>query len=145
LLLALPGPQTQRVVKVRVEDGHVDLGGQLETSEQVAQAAQVVKTIHGVRGLTVNLIAQDAVQTQVEAMIAPVAREQQVGPGSVRVQCEHGIVYLEGAVPTKAARAALERTALAAPGVRVVVNNLAVGDEPPPSRANGTGPLVRNR
>jgi len=145
LLLVLPGPQTKRLVKLRVEDGAVDLGGQLETSEQVTLAAQAVKSIPGVRGLTVDLIARDAMQTQVEALLTPVLREQAVATGGVRVQCEHGIVYLEGGVPTRSARSALERAALAAPGVRVVVNNLAVGDEPPPSSANGTGPLVRNR
>lgn len=137
-------PQARRAVKVRVEDGHVSLGGAVETVEVVTSARQAVAGVRGVRGYTNDLIALEALGQRVEVALARLIAQGRLLDTRVRVLAEHAIVYLEGSAPSVAVRAALERTAISVPGVRVVVNDIAVDGEPP-SRSTGTGPLVRNR
>lgn len=141
---ALADPRARRAVKVRVDDGHVNLSGVLDTIEQVHYAERAVAGIAGVRGYTVDLVAEETVAAAVEARIAPLAVAKANGHGGVRVLSEHGIVHLEGSVVSAASRNEIERAAITVAGVRAVVNNLRVQGEPP-GRGPGTGPLVRNR
>jgi osmotically-inducible protein OsmY len=141
----LPDPRAQRDVKVRVEDGHVTLSGVVDTSEQLEGARRAAAAISGVRGLTVDLVLDETIAQRVEAALTQMITERQIEGARVRTFSEHGIVYLEGRVPTGAAHVALERAAVGVPGVRVVVNNLSIGDEPPPARAAESGPLTLNR
>lgn len=140
----LPDPRARRDVKLRVEDGHVTLTGVVD-GEVRERALNAAGRVLGVRGITDDLVVAEALADQV---LAAVAREEKKKPelagAQVRAFAEHGIVYLEGRVPTAATRWALEDVALGVTGVRVVVNNLIAEGESP-SRASETGPLTRNR
>lgn len=142
---ALPDPKARRDVKVRVEDGHVTLTGVVDAAEVRDRALAAAGQVLGVRGITDDLVVAEALA---DLVLAAIAREQGKKPElagpPVRAFAEHGIVYLDGRVPTPAARWALEQVAIGVPGVRVVVNNL-IADGESPSRASETGPLTRNR
>jgi BON domain len=141
---ALPDPRARREVKMRVEDGHVTLAGSVDGAELLDRARRMASAVVGVRGLTVDLVVQEALASQVEASVGRALAERAIQGARVRAYTEHGIVYLEGRVTAPELRDALEGAALAVPGVLVVVNNLSVEGEPP-SRASETGPLTRNR
>lgn len=139
----LADPRARRNVKAHVDDGHVWLAGEVDTTDQVVFVNRAIEHVHGVRELTSDLISQEDLAQSVEMRLRAAAN----GSGSfndVTTLTEHGIVYLEGSVPTSQARAEVERITLGVAGARVVVNNLSVGGEPP-ERNPGTGPLVRNR
>lgn len=142
LAAVLADPRARRGVKVHLDDGHVLLAGEVDTTVQARLAEQAVAAIPGVRGLTVDLVAQETLAAGVEARIAALGVLN--GHHHIQVLTEHGIVYLEGTVSTASARTQVEQAALGAAGVKVVVNNLQVEGQPP-DRASGTGPLVRNR
>ncbi|HEY7983901.1 MAG TPA: BON domain-containing protein [Ktedonobacterales bacterium] len=139
----LTDPRARRNVKTHVDDGHVWLAGEVDTRDQVAFVTRAIGHMPGVRAITSDLISQEDLAQAVEARLRAAAN----GSGSfngVTTLTEHGIVYLEGNVPTPQARAEVERITLGVAGARVVVNNLRVDGEPP-QRNPGTGPLVRNR
>jgi osmotically-inducible protein OsmY len=139
----LADPRARRTVKAHVDDGHVWVTGEVDTSDQAEFVRSAVARIRGARWVTSDLVSQEDLAQAVEARIRAAAN----GAGSfgeVSTLTEHGIVYLEGSVPTQAARAEVERIALGVAGARVVVNNLRVAGDPP-ERNPGTGPLVRNR
>jgi osmotically-inducible protein OsmY len=139
----LADPRARRNVKTHVDDGHVWLAGEVDTSDQVAFVIGALAPIRGVRAVTSDLVSQEDLAQTVEARLRAAAN----GSGTfndVSTLTEHGIVYLEGSVPHQQARAEVERIALSVAGARVVVNNLRVEGEPP-ERNPGTGPLVRNR
>lgn len=137
-------PRTRRSIKIRVEDAHVNLGGVVDTPEVKQYAEVLASRVVGVRGVTSDIIIGESLATLVEAALAPLLEKLSDHGAQVRVFTEHGIVFLEGAVPDAGARGALERAAVGVAGVLVVVNNLlAPGD--PPSWARDTGPLTRNK
>lgn len=140
----LADPRARRAVKVLVEDGEVMLAGEVDTAEQAHLAEWAVTHVPGVREVTMDLVAQEELAAEVEARIAALGLPGQNGHAPVHVLSEHGIVYLDGTVPTAKHREQVEAVALAAAGARVVVNNVRVAGEPP-DRAQGTGPLTRNR
>ncbi len=139
----LADPRARRNVKVQVTDGEVMLAGEVDTFEQVRQSEWAARAVRGVRMVTNDVVVQEALAYAVEERIAT-----EIGLASevsdIRVLSEHGIVHLEGSVPSARVRLDVERAALSAAGVKVVVNHLRVAGEPP-DRNPGTGPLVRNR
>lgn len=141
---ALPDPRTRRSVKVRVEDGHVFLGGLVDTPEVKRLAETVASNAPGIRGITSDIVIAESLAVDVEAGIERALASLKSTGARVRTFTEHGIVYLEGVVPDAETRNALERVAVGVPGVRVVVNNLLAPGEAP-SRARDTGPLTRNK
>jgi BON domain-containing protein/PRC-barrel domain protein len=144
IALALHDPRTRRDIKARVEDGHVTLAGTVDAAEQRTGAVRAAEGIAGVRGMTVDIVIQEALADLVEHAVEDEIGHRGYTGAHFRAFTEHGIVYLEGTVPSDNARNGLERSALGVTGVRVVVNNLRVDGEPP-DHANGTGPLTRNR
>jgi osmotically-inducible protein OsmY len=139
----LADPRARRNVKTHVDDGHVWVMGEVDTSDQVAFVNRAIAHILGARAVTSDLVSQEDLAQTVEARLRASAN----GTGTfndVTTLTEHGIVYLEGSVPSQHARAEVERITLSVAGARVVVNNLRVEGEPP-ERSSGTGPLVRNR
>lgn len=142
--LVLPDPRARRDIKVRVEDGHVTLSGMVDAVEQRTAAVRAAQGIAGVRGMTVDIVIQEELADLVEHAVTDEISHRGYTGAHFRAFTEHGIVYLEGTVPSGSARAGLERSALGVTGVRVVVNNLRVDGEPP-DRASDTGPLTRNR
>lgn len=144
LAAVLAEPRARRTLKVRVQDGFVTLGGEVDTLDQVRYAEHTVMRVQGVRGITLDLVAQEALAAAVEARLAAHSIASGDGPRRIQVLAEHGIVHLEGTVETQRSRSDAERVALTVAGVKVVVNNLRVEGESP-ERAGDTGPLVRNR
>jgi osmotically-inducible protein OsmY len=140
----LADPRARRQVKARVDDGQVTLAGEVDTIDQARLAERAVATVPGVRAIVEDLVAQESLASVVEARIAALGQAVMNGHGPIQVYSEHGIVYLEGSVPSAQARQDAEQAALAAAGTKVVVNNLRISGEPP-ERGPGTGPLVRNR
>lgn len=140
----LADPRARRAVKIHVEDGSVMLSGEVDTVEQAHLAEWAVTNVAGVREVTLDVVAQEELAALVERRIDALGLARQNGHGPVHVLSEHGIVYLEGMVPTAREREQIEAAALGAAGARVVVNNVRVAGEPP-DRAQGTGPLTRNR
>jgi osmotically-inducible protein OsmY len=139
----LADPRARRNVKVHVDDGHVWVTGEVDTSDQAEFVNRAIARIRGARWVTSDLVSQEDLAQAVETRLRAAAN----GASSfsdVSTLTEHGIVYLEGSVPTYEARAEVERITLGVAGARVVVNNLRVKGEPP-ERNPGTGPLVRNR
>jgi osmotically-inducible protein OsmY len=141
---AVPDPRTRRAIKVRVEDGHVHLGGIVDAAEPRERACAIARAVPGVRGVTSDVLVEEALGGQVETALARELGRPDYAGADVRTFTEHGIVYLEGRAPSAAARQALERVAVGVAGVRVVVNNLLVPGESP-ERARDTGPLTRNK
>jgi osmotically-inducible protein OsmY len=140
----LTSPRARRGVKVRVDDGHVTLAGEVDTVEQAQLAERAAARVAGIRALRVDLAAQEALAAAVEERIASLVTSASNGHGPVRALAEHGIVYLEGSVTSEQAREEMERIALGVAGARVIVNNVHVNGVLP-LRGLGTGPLVRNR
>ena len=140
----LADPRARRNVKVRVEDGQVTLAGEVDTIDQARLAERVVMSVPGVRMLIQDVVAQETLASIIEERIAALGSAVMNGHGPIQVFSEHGIVYLEGSVPTVAARREVEQTALAVAGAKVVVNNLLVNGTAL-DRGPGTGPLVRNK
>jgi osmotically-inducible protein OsmY len=140
---ALPDPRTRRAVKLRVEDGQVALGGEVDTPEQRDAALRAATAVSGVRGVVNDLVIAESVAGAVEAALKREISSRSL-IAAVQAYFEHGIVYLEGHVRDARDRDALEQTAVGVAGVRVVVNDLVVEGEFP-SRASDTGPLTRNR
>jgi osmotically-inducible protein OsmY len=143
IALALADPRARRNVKTHVDDGHVWVAGEVDTSDQVAFVNVALAHIRGVRAVTSDLASQEDLAQAVETRLRAAANGSGAFNG-VTTLTEHGIVYLEGSVPTHQDRAEVERITLSVAGARVVVNNLRVEGEPP-ERNSGTGPLVRNR
>jgi osmotically-inducible protein OsmY len=140
----LADPRARRQVKVRVDDGQVTLGGEVDTVDQARLAERSVMAVPGVRAIVLDLVAQETLAAIVEERIAALGAAIMNGHGPIAVFSEHGIVYLEGSVPTTQARQQVEQVALAAAGAKVVVNNLRINGDVP-ERGPGTGPLVRNK
>jgi osmotically-inducible protein OsmY len=126
LRAALPNLNARRGVKFFVQEGAIHLGGLVETEEEVAQAQEAVARVAGMRGMTVDLVSIESLAERVERQLAITLAAQGVSDADVHVLAEHGIVYLEGAVPTREASAALERAARSVAGVRVALNHLTV-------------------
>jgi osmotically-inducible protein OsmY len=122
---ALPNPNARRGVKFFVQEGALHLGGLVETEEEVAQARAALDRIAGLRGVTSDLVSMESLAERVERQLAVTLAAQSAEDADVHVLTEHGIVYLEGTAPTQETSAALERTARAVAGARVVLNHLA--------------------
>jgi osmotically-inducible protein OsmY len=121
---ALPNPTARRGIKFFVQEGAIHLGGLVETEEEVAQARSALDHIAGLRGVTVDLVSMESLAERVERQLALTLAAQGVDGANVHVLAEHGIVYLEGATPTKEAGLALEQAARSVAGARVVLNHL---------------------
>lgn len=140
----LADPRARRAVKLHVDDGEVMLAGEVDTVEQAHLAEWAVTRVPGVRDVIVDLTAQEQLAHDVESRISGLGLPGQNGHVPVQVLSEHGIVYLEGTVPSAQWRGRVEAAALGVAGARVVVNNLRVSGDTP-ERGFGTGPLTRNR
>lgn len=144
LAARIPDPRARRDIKARVEDGHVSLTGYVDLDEEVEATRAALRAVEGIRDVTFDVRSLEALGSDVDAVLSEFIVQRGWTNVRVQVMAEHAIIFLEGCAPSAEARAEIERVVLGVPGVRLVANNLAVGGEPP-SRANGTGPLVRSR
>lgn len=128
----LPTPRARRTVRLWVEDGCAYLSGLLDMEEEVACARRAIQRVAGVRAVRDDLVSAETLAQRVEGSLLR-ALDELGEPyelvASLRVQAEHRIVYLTGVVPSIRVSSALERAARTVLGVRVVVNQLAIGPE----------------
>ena len=115
-------------VEVRVEKGWVTLNGEVDWQFQKEAAAQAVRTLIGVVGVS-NLIeikptvnADDVSQNITRAL----HRTWFYDPNTIKVSAQGGKIKLTGQVTTWSARDLAGATAWSAPGATFVENDIAV-------------------
>ena len=118
-------PYASEHIGVVVRDGWVTLEGSVEWNYQRERAAQVVRRVRGVKGVT-NLIELQPRVPPVEVkhkIEQAFRRSAELDANRITVETEGGVVTLRGTVRSWAERQEAERVAWATPGV-VRVNNL---------------------
>ena len=134
-------PRARRMVHARIEDGHVDLSGLLETDEQFDALFGAIKRTPGVRGVRSDIIVTEHVADFAARAIHELRTKGKLDDqDDIEVLSEHQIVYLSGVVGTPEKRDAAERAALGANGVRLVVNNLRTRTAEKTERADPASP-----
>ncbi|MEX6508419.1 BON domain-containing protein [Jiella sp. M17.18] len=115
-------------VQVKVESGWVTLTGQVEWQYQRTAAAEAVRDLEGVIGIT-NLIGvtPHATCADVKKRIEDaLKRNAEIEANAITVSVEDGTVKLEGHVHDWAERNAAERAAWSAPGVKDVTDHIRI-------------------
>jgi osmotically-inducible protein OsmY len=118
-------PYASEHIGVVVRDGWVTLEGSVEWNYQRERAAQVVRRVRGVKGVT-NLIELQPRVPPVEVkhkIEQAFRRSAELDANRITVETEGGVVTLRGTVRSWAERQEAERVAWTTPGV-VRVNNL---------------------
>lgn len=115
-------------VKVEVEKGWITLSGDVDWNYQRSAAAEDVRKLNGVIGVSNNINIKPHVQaSDVRAKIkAAFARNAEIEDGNIVVTTDGSKVTLSGTVETWTDRDLAETTAWSAPGVTQVDNRLAV-------------------
>ncbi len=116
-------------VTVEVEDGWVTLNGELPWNYQKEAAKNAVKHITGVKGVTNTITIKSDIQDAIEQQEVEhaIARSWPIDSGSIQVKVSGTTVTLTGAVDSWYQKEEAERIAWKTPGIRDVVNELAVG------------------
>lgn len=115
-------------VKIKVEEGHVTLEGEVEWEYQRASAKTAIEQLAGIRSIT-NLIT---VKPQITALdirqkiSSAFHRSASIDSGKVNVIVENSKVILTGKVRSLAEKEDAETAAWSAPGIISVENNLEV-------------------
>ena len=115
-------------VQVKVEKGWVTLRGKVEWQYQRTAAAEAVRDLGGVVGVS-NLVEVEPTATSYDVkqrIEDALKRNAEVEANSIRVSVADGRVTLEGYVGAWAERSAAERAAWSAPGVKAVEDRLNV-------------------
>jgi osmotically-inducible protein OsmY len=115
-------------VQVEVEDGWVNLTGEVDWAYQSAIAEQVVSPLAGVRDLANEITIRPRVQSSniAEHIGAALKRRAQREAGHIKIEVEGGVVTLRGQVHSLAEREAAVGAAMSTAGVSRVVDKLAV-------------------
>lgn len=115
-------------INVRVADGWVRLSGTVDWNYQRAAAADAVKFLTGVKGITNRITVRPRVMVpDLKARIeSALLRNAEVEAHGISVHLQDNTVTLRGHVQSLAERAAAESAAWGAPGVTTVKNELAV-------------------
>lgn len=115
-------------VKVTVENGWVKLRGTVDWDFQRQAAADAVRKLSGVVGLTNELtVGQSASAVDVKLRIEnALKRAAELEAAHIRVGVVGGRVTLDGKVHTLHERTAAQRAAWSAPGVHVVEDRIKV-------------------
>ncbi len=115
-------------VKVKVQAGWLTLNGTVEWQYQKTAAADAVRGLLGVSGITNSIAVEpQAIASNVRKRIEEaLKRNAELEANSIRVSVVGGNVKLEGKVNAWAERSAAERAAWSVPGVHTVDDLLAV-------------------
>ncbi|NEH45704.1 BON domain-containing protein [Rhizobium leguminosarum] len=116
-------------VQVKVQKGWVTLTGKVEWQYQKNAAAETVRDLGGVVGLS-NLIeiAPRVSAADVKKRIEDASkRDAELESQGIRVEVSGGSVTLRGKVHTWSERRAAERAAWSAPGIKTLNDQIAVG------------------
>lgn len=120
-------------IKTTVTNGWVTLSGEVSRRHEADDAEHAVHHLAGVRGVTNQIVVQDAhvdpaevrqaIEAALERRVAEEARRVVVG-------VKDGTVTLSGAVPTWDEKRAMLEAAVHAPGVQKVDDRLRIEDAP---------------
>lgn len=115
-------------ITVRVANGWLSLGGEVDWQYQREAAERCVRHLTGVRGVS-NLITLAARPTPTDLkrrIEQALRRHAELEARAIRVEASGGRVTLDGAVHSFAERDEAERAVWGAPGVTVVEDHLVV-------------------
>lgn len=115
-------------VQVKVEDGWVTLSGDLEWNYQKVGAADAIRHIAGVRGVTNAIVlaprpALGDVKRRIEDALR---RHAEVEADNIQVEVSGNKVTLTGTVRALAERSAVEEAAWATPGVHAIDDRITI-------------------
>lgn len=122
-------------IKVHVNGSNVTLSGKTHDAAQRAKLVSAAQSIHGVSGVQDNItiergyegIRGKANDAQLAARVsAAIAGQAGVNVFHVTPSVHRGIVTLRGTVSQRSLKRTIENAARAVPGVRGVVDNIAV-------------------
>ena len=126
---------TEPELRLRVEDGRVDLRGRVRTRamKEIAEY-RMLRLVEGVRAVRNDLVADPEV---VRAVADALAADDRLAPLCIRVDARNGEVVLRGDVPHETLVERAEEVASAIPTVAAVDNRLRVRPEAPATTTNG--------
>ena len=115
-------------IQVKVEDGWITLSGQVEWDYKKQAAANAVRYLMGVKGVSSDItvkaaVSKDVVKADIEAALK---RRAATDAQNVKVEVTGRDVTLSGKVHSWSERQLAANSAWATPGVRNVANNIAV-------------------
>jgi osmotically-inducible protein OsmY len=116
-------------IAVKVEDGQVELTGNVNWEYQRSKARLLAEDITGVVGVTnlINVKSNSANSQDVKSSIdAALRRNYYLDTNKIKVEVDAGKVILTGKVKTLAEKGAAETAAWSAPGITEVVNELVI-------------------
>ncbi|WP_307008687.1 BON domain-containing protein [Agrobacterium tumefaciens] len=115
-------------VNVQVEKGWITLRGAVEWRYQREAAADAIRPLSGVRGVTnwIEVKPKVSVADVKKRIEDALKRNAEVEAQKIKINVADGQVILEGQVDAWSERQAAERAAWAAPGVRSVVDHLRI-------------------
>jgi osmotically-inducible protein OsmY len=116
-------------IQITVRDGLVTLAGDVDWYYQRKAAEDDVRKLHGVTGVTNNIVIKPRIQAEnVKSKIEEaLKRNAEIEAKAIRVTVQEGNrVVLEGNVHNWDERYAVTTAAWSAPGVRAVENRLAI-------------------
>ena len=116
-------------IQVKVQKGWVTLSGKVDWQFQRISAANAIRKLSGVIGVTNNIEVQPKVHaTDIKNSIeTALKRSAEVETNGIRIQVDGTKVVLDGKVHSWFERGAAERAAWSVPGVSSVRDNLVVG------------------
>lgn len=116
------------VVKVKVQSGWVTLSGTVEWNYQRDAAANAIRDMTGVKGVTNTIqIAPKASPVDIrDRIVKALKRQAELDMQNIRVEVSDGAVTLEGKVHSLTERRVAEQAVWAAPGIREVRDRLSV-------------------
>lgn len=115
-------------IQIRVENGWITLEGELQWNYQKLSASDSVKNLPGVRGVSNNIEIMSETESVIEKRDIENAlrRNGSLNELAIIVEVTGTRVILSGKVDSLYQKAEAERMVWNAPGVKSVVNNLAV-------------------
>jgi osmotically-inducible protein OsmY len=114
--------------KIVVNNGRVTLEGKVEWNHQRERLEEIVRRLRGTKGITNLISVEPRVQpAEVQHLIEQAFRRSaEIDANQISVKANGGTVTLSGRVRTWSERTQAQETAWAAPGVRAVINDLAI-------------------